>query len=842
MAKLTDLELKVSYERLKTSVQALTLKASTEINSLKATFEIGKFPYVPFLIEPKDFVTTSSEVFFSFQKGFADSSTFEPDVVSFDLILNKTELTSVNELISVQPTKSFSDSYNASESVVLEPIKVTFDFASFEEDVVDLDFGKNLSDSALLEQNINLVFEVEKNLSSSLFATDDVDGSASTADEQTISVTKQKNNLFYSLDDNYIVLEKSLTSDLSSFSDLEFFDLQKYVLDSLELSEVESFDFVKALEETGIAEEALAIFSGKNLSDTSSVLEEIQNLLTKPLAETINSGEVLSITASKTLSDESNLSETSFVDFNKNLANIVENLEAFSIDFTRLTTDSFSVSEDSTITAEKNITDTSNLEESLIFDLAKLLSDVGTVEEQYLVAFTKDLKSSLFVTDDLDGETSILDDQEINFTKTVTNISTVSEVTNFSTVKILSDTSTADENLALDFSRPLSDSFEAFETSSYDFEKLLIDESTASEALATTFTKLSSDLGSTSDLLTLDFNKVSGDELNLISVEVKDIEKQLQSIITATDDVDGEASILDDQEVFFTKARTEVIFSTENIDSFEIEKNLTDFPTAQESIANVLEKSLFNSITVSEDLEDSFIRGITQENLSEISEELSLDFLKEIENVASLSESLNTTFEKVLDHSANADESIAFTAQKVLFDTFNSIDTIDSIAFEKDLNHVSQASDEVLSFDTVKNFSDSFFVTDDVDGEASILDDQEVFFTKAKTDISFVSENSELNIEKILEDSSLVDEDIFVLYLVGRNPEDFIDLLETASLTITQDKEDSADASDTDTITSSLNKTETPTASSSGSLISQGYTVDNTYFLEDYVGYSRLFT
>ena len=82
-----------------------------------------------------------------------------------------------------------------------------------------------------------------------------------------------------------------------------------------------------------------------------------------------------------------------------------------------------------------------------------------------------------------------------------------------------------------------------------------------------------------------------------------------------------------------------------------------------------------------------------------------------------------------------------------------------------------------------------------------------------------------------------------IFFSFTKNLQDSVDLpSELVSIDVILNKENTGVV--TENIAIALEKSffETSTVSSSGSLISQSYTVDNTYFLEDYVGSSRLFT
>ena len=142
--------------------------------------------------------------------------------------LNKEETGVVVENISLSTEKTFQNSYTATDIIAIEPIKVTFDSVAFSPDEdITLDTIKVLNDSAILEESTKLVFEVEKNLFSTIFATDDLDGAASTEDDQEIFFTKQKQDLYYALDTQFIVTQKPLLSTASISDDTKFIELTK---------------------------------------------------------------------------------------------------------------------------------------------------------------------------------------------------------------------------------------------------------------------------------------------------------------------------------------------------------------------------------------------------------------------------------------------------------------------------------------------------------------------------------------------------------------------------------------------------------------------------------------
>ena len=80
-----------------------------------------------------------------------------------------------------------------------------------------------------------------------------------------------------------------------------------------------------------------------------------------------------------------------------------------------------------------------------------------------------------------------------------------------------------------------------------------------------------------------------------------------------------------------------------------------------------------------------------------------------------------------------------------------------SLAVSKPLSDSSSASESIaLQTTFIRAFSDSAFATDDVDGEASIQDDQEMQFTKVRSEIALVAETAVKSSGKAVSDSGLV--------------------------------------------------------------------------------------
>ena len=186
-----------------------------------------------------------------------------------------------------------------------------------------------------------------------------------------------------------------------------------------------------------------------------------------------------------------------------------------------------------------------------------------------------------------------------------------------------------------------------------------------------------------------------------------------------------------------------------------------------------------------------------------------MSVFKTLADVASVTDLASLAPEKFFSDSGTVTDSLIFARSRSFSDLAYPTDTFASqAAFSRSFSDLAYPTDTFASqaafsrsfTDTAyptdtfasqaafsRSFTDTAYATDNSDGEASILDDQEMQFLKSLTDIASVS--------------------------------DSIIVLKTIPLVLT----------------------ETPSATDAGSLRSQGF-ADFTYFAEDFVGASRTFT
>lgn len=244
-----------------------------------------------------------------------------------------------------------------------------------------------------------------------------------------------------------------------------------------------------------------------------------------------------------------------------------------------------------------------------------------------------------------------------------------------------------------------------------------------------------------------------------------------------------------------------------------------------------------------------------------VSELIARAFGKPLSDSASVSDDESRQFGKFETDSFGVTDNDTLEVGKNLANSSSVAEAIDKFDFGKNPSETAVTS-ETQSFDVTKLITDNTFATDDFDGEASLEDDQEMQFTKVRTDTAFVAESFDRTVafDRGFTDLGSTSDD--QSFAVEKPFSEFPSVTENFTRVITVDRSftESPTASElyvssfgkaltdsgiaTESEVKSIGKIASDSASAvdSGSLISQGYTVDNTYFAEDYVGDSRTFT
>jgi hypothetical protein len=130
---------------------------------------------------------------------------------------------------------------------------------------------------------------------------------------------------------------------------------------------------------------------------------------------------------------------------------------------------------------------------------------------------------------------------------------------------------------------------------------------------------------------------------------------------------------------------------------------------------------------------------------------------KTLSDSQDITDNVSTNVQKIRTDTFAATDSVSTEAGKVLSDSGSLADSIDTFAIGKGLSEYPILS-ESRSTDFHKIINEAFYATDDLDGEATAQDDQEMTFVKVRTDLTGVTDviSILLNQVRLLADSSTV--------------------------------------------------------------------------------------
>lgn len=245
--------------------------------------------------------------------------------------------------------------------------------------------------------------------------------------------------------------------------------------------------------------------------------------------------------------------------------------------------------------------------------------------------------------------------------------------------------------------------------------------------------------------------------------------------------------------------------SVTDTQTLDVTKPLTESPSVVDADVITLLKRVSDSGALTDDDVLTIIKGLTE--TPAVTEAHIIAFTKPLTDSGSVTDTPALQPTKGLTEAPSATDNNTLDIIKIAGDDTNH-DYCDLSYFAEDYiegdrtDRAYVAENNVVSI--TKFLTDQTFVTDDLDGEATAEDDQEIAFVKTRTDIGVASDSF----------------DRTVVYL-----RDFAEngsASESAVKLTTKARSDSAAFTD------------------SGNLRSQGY-CDFTYFAEDYVGASRTF-
>mgnify|MGYP003144412801 CR=1 FL=1 len=337
----------------------------------------------------------------------------------------------------------------------------------------------------------------------------------------------------------------------------------------------------------------------------------------------------------------------------------------------------------------KGLFDTPQLAEEInTIGFGKNPSDVINFEHTEVFEIAKQLADALAITDDI-----VL---TIILTHAIADAFNATDSALLASIKAASDTTSAAEILTRAIGKFLEDSPAALDAEVRAVQKALADAAVLSDAPSKGLEKSFSD---------------AVNSVDVIVTNVTNLFRQLSDTVVATDDVDGTASLQDDQELQFVKNITNIAGATEAIQLVVgFVRQLADTASATDSPARSVGKHVSDSYQTLES--HSLAAGKVLTDVGLLADVDTLDIGKAIADSSAATDAEARGLGKLLTNTSLATDSFSQGLAKILSDT---VDFGDSLVF-----------DQV----TLREFADTVDATDDVDGTASIQDDQEIAFIK----------------------------------------------------------------------------------------------------------------
>ena len=333
------------------------------------------------------------------------------------------------------------------------------------------------------------------------------------------------------------------------------------------LIEADFFGSVDAYDGTGAIDEFMFDYF-KNLTDDATVAENAVNAFNKVINDTPSVSHTEVFDFYKTLADVSTATDQYTATVGKHLTDTVSNIEDSAYAYVK------KVKEDSVSTVEadykefhKALTEAPSLVDAIdTIAFFKNTQDAAGFTDGETLAFAKFLFDNVNATDDIDGAASILDDQEMQYYKSTTNIA---EVTDYffrlvAYIREYSDTAKVADSSTAAFGKDAVDSSVFTDSSSYALGTI---EGSLAATIDEDFKAFNKALADAPNLVdeidTISFFKNTQDSAGLTDAQTLSIATFLYDTVNTTDDVDGAASILDDQEMQYFKHGTDTASATD---------------------------------------------------------------------------------------------------------------------------------------------------------------------------------------------------------------------------------------------------------------------------------------
>lgn len=318
--------------------------------------------------------------------------------------------------------------------------------------------------------------------------------------------------------DLYIAEFNKIVGEVVGISDTQEFtkDFHRPLIDdSVALDSFSAHVSRPVRDEFSLAEDAAALHPNKVVVEVTYLADGIDSFAVgKVLQDDLFPLDVLQYDFAKTLSDAYAASDAPSLEPGKVLADSISGIGDYVfISSNKAPGDAFGAADQiNTFAVGKALTDTSAAADQInTFGVGKALTDQPSAFDSITSFSTeKELQDSLFVTDDVDGEASILDDQEMQFVKQRTDTAFIGDSIYIQRdyIRAFFETAAAADTALFSVGKTLSDGSSTSDATYMVTGKQLYDIPVATETLSLAFTSTRTDSALIGDATVVSPNKV----------------------------------------------------------------------------------------------------------------------------------------------------------------------------------------------------------------------------------------------------------------------------------------------------------------------------------------------
>jgi hypothetical protein len=302
--------------------------------------------------------------------------------------------------------------------------------------------------------------------------------------------------------------------------------------------------------------------------------------------------------------------------------------------------------------------------------------------------------------------------------------------------------------------------------------------------------------------------------------------------------------------------------SVSDSESLDVSKNLSELPSATDQDVITLLKQVSDSGALTDDDLITIIKGLSE--TPAVAEAHVIAFTRPVADSGAIIDDQSLNAAKGLTEDPDADDSNIIEFTKIA-GSVTDYDYCDITYFAEDYvegpreDRAFAAESNVIDF--TKFINEQSFATDDLDGQASTEDDQEIDFIKTRTEIASLSDlftrvmtfarsftespsitdDPAITLDKPIADASAATDTFSKVLTFNRSFSDSGAMADSEIKDASKNLSENGGIIDSQVVQFTKDSSDSGVASDSGSLRSQGY-CDFTYFAEDYVGASRTFT